>query len=139
MKRWTALGTSVVLVMVPFTGWADCAPPAFSEQMPELTATPPPPPDLSLRPKLPACLNVASPNQESCSEDDIAAYSAAVDAWETALTEFVAAANAFANQAVTDANAAVRYAQSAGPFADQAVAFANCEADEINRRAEGSE
>ncbi len=136
MGRRTAWLAGILACAVPMAVAADCVPPEFAGTPPAVTALPAAPPDPSLRPALPACLDVSSPNQESCTPEQIAAYGAAVETWEALLTEYVAAANAFANQAVADANAAVRYAQDAGPFADQVVAFAICEADEINRRAE---
>ena len=120
------------LTVLPFVAGAECALPVLVAPEVSVPEGPPVAPDPGLRPSLPGCLSgLASPNQESCSDAEIAGYAAAVEAYDAALQAYVTAADRFANASVEAANAAVARAEAARAYADEVFAFATCEAEAV--------
>jgi hypothetical protein len=131
------LALALTLALAAGQSIAECATEGFAQVLPEFDVTAPAPPDPSLRPVVPECLQgLSGPEQENCARDEIAAYGAAVEAWVAALNAYVSDTNQFANDAAVFANAAIDHAQDARTYADGALEFANCEVGLINERAE---
>ncbi|MEO1154668.1 MAG: hypothetical protein AAFX59_12490 [Pseudomonadota bacterium] len=116
----------------PMAAWAECSIGPFEGVAPSFSGTAPVPPAAALRPVTPECLRgLESPNQETCTDAEVAAYSASVEAYVAALNTYLAEADSYARAAADHANAAVIHAQSAQAQADAVFAYVTCEAEAL--------
>lgn len=126
------IGALMLLGLAAGIASAECRPASLDGRTLVFDLDPPEPPDPALRPNVPDCLRgLASPDQENCPRDDLAAFAEEVEIWAEALNRYVTDTNRFANEAAVFANSAVDYAQRSRQFADDALDFAKCEASEL--------